>query len=155
MCISLILSLILSLINVVLDEDFSQFQVAVPVPAGVTDGVILCAMPARLEIIDDDIVESDQSFSLNFAGSTIPGTAIFDNSSLDVVIMDDSDSENDNSTILIYTALANYYVTLLLTYTIRLSHSYQGWSINERVHSSRGHKWHSLFRNIRSDTTKF
>ncbi len=89
-----------SLITVVLDEDFSKFQVAVPVPTTANGGDILCAMGARLEIIDDDIVESDQSFSLNFAGSTIPGAAIFDNSSLDVVIMDDSDSENDNSTIL-------------------------------------------------------
>ena len=47
-------------------------------------------MGARLEILDDDIVESDQSFSLNFAGSTI-WAVVFDSSSLDVVIMDDSD----------------------------------------------------------------
>ncbi len=51
---------------------------------------MICAISARLEILDDDIVESDQSFSLNFAGSTI-GVAVFDNSSLDVVIMDDND----------------------------------------------------------------
>ncbi len=63
---------------------------AVPVPIGAVSGQIFCAIGARLEILDDDIVESDQSFSLNFAGSTI-WAAIFDSSSLDVVIMDDSD----------------------------------------------------------------
>ncbi len=63
---------------------------AVPVPIGVVSGQMICAISARLEILDDDIMESDQSFSLNFAGSTI-GAAVFDNSSLDVVIMDDND----------------------------------------------------------------
>ncbi len=64
---------------------------AVPVPIGVVSGQMICAISARLEILDDDIVESDQSFSLNFAGSTILGAAVFNNSSLDVVIMDDND----------------------------------------------------------------
>ncbi len=79
-----------SFINAVLGEDFAIFQVAVPVPMGAVAGQMFCALSARLAILDDDIVESDQSFSLNFAGSTI-WAAVFDNSSLDVVIMDDSD----------------------------------------------------------------
>ncbi len=79
-----------SFINAVLGEDFANFQVAVPVPMGAVSGQMICVISALLEILDDDIVESDQSFSLNFAGSTI-GATVFDNSSLDVVIMDDSD----------------------------------------------------------------
>ena len=75
----------------VFGEDFVDFQVLVPVSTSVVTGEILCAMDASLGILDDEIVEPDQSFVLSIVGSSILGVIESDGSTLEVVIMDDSD----------------------------------------------------------------
>ena len=75
----------------VMGEDFDSFQVEVSVSTSVVTGDNICAMNASLAILDDEIVEPDQSFEMSVIGSSIPDLVQTDGSTLEVVIMDDSD----------------------------------------------------------------
>ena len=79
---------------VVFGEDFGDFQVNVPVSTSVVNGSTICAMNANLAILDDEIVEPDQSFEMSVVGSSIPGLVQTDGSTLEVVILDDGDGES-------------------------------------------------------------
>ncbi len=90
------LSYVILCLLAVLDEDYEQFKVEVLVGTDVTaDGnSTVCTSNLTLGILNDDIVEGDQTFSLKLTGMTLAGGAILDQiSSLDVVIMDDSNCE--------------------------------------------------------------
>ena len=75
----------------VIGEDFLSFQVNVPVSTSVTSGDTICALNANMAILDDDIVEPDQSFEMSIVGSSIPDLVQTDGSVLEVVIVDDTD----------------------------------------------------------------
>ena len=74
-----------------MSEDYVSFQVNVSVTTSVTSGDTICALNANLAILDDDIVEPDQSFEMSIVGSSIPYLVQTDGSVLEVVIVDDTD----------------------------------------------------------------
>ena len=75
-------------------EDYNSFQVNVPVSTSAVTGDNICAMNANLAILDDEIVEPDQSFEMSVIGSSIPDLVQTDGSTLEVVILDDGDGES-------------------------------------------------------------
>ncbi len=105
-------------IYAVLDEDYAMFQVEVVVPTSLTGPDTLCNFNAALAVLNDDIVESDQSFTLTLTSTSLPGVAVLDtDTSVQVIIMDDSDCTYTHITHCTHIAHTHTHSTCTHTHT--------------------------------------
>lgn len=61
---------------IVLDEDFVSFEIVITIPAGTVLGEPVCLDSLQLGIVDDQIVEDNQIFFLEFQDASLPDNTV-------------------------------------------------------------------------------